>query len=70
VWALGFAEQAAQAGGYTPLARGSARIALNRRSDLDEHHPIRRAAAERPGQGVEIVLETGASRRDSNGGRR
>jgi hypothetical protein len=27
------------------------------RSDLGENHPIRRTAHERPGQGVEIVLE-------------
>ena len=54
---LGFEKEAERPGGYTPLAKGSVRIALNLRSDLDEGHPIRRAAHERPGQGVEIVLE-------------
>lgn len=37
--------------------RLEARIALNLRSDLDEDHPIQLAAHERPGRGVEIVLE-------------
>ena len=54
---LGFAKEAERPGGYTPLAKGSVRIALNLRSDLDEHHPVRLAAHERPGRGVEIVLE-------------
>jgi uncharacterized glyoxalase superfamily protein PhnB len=39
------------------LAKGSVRIALNLHSELDEDHPIRIAAHERPGRGVEIVLE-------------
>jgi lactoylglutathione lyase len=56
---LGFDEEAERPGGYTPLAKGSVRIALNLRSDLDEDHPIRMAADERPGRGVEIVLEVG-----------
>jgi uncharacterized glyoxalase superfamily protein PhnB len=54
---LGFVKEAEFAGGYTPLTRDAVRIALNRRSDLGENHPIRPAAHERPGQGVEIVLE-------------
>ena len=32
---LGFEKEAERPGGYTPLAQGSARIALNLRSDLD-----------------------------------
>ena len=54
---LGFEKATERSGGYTPLARGSVRIALNLRSDLHEGHPIRLAAHERPGRGVEIVLE-------------
>jgi lactoylglutathione lyase len=54
---LGFEKQAERPGGYTPLARGSVRIALNLRSDLEEGHPIQLTAHERPGRGVEIVLE-------------
>ena len=54
---LGFDREAERPGGYTPLTQGSIRIALNLRSELDEDHPIRMAADERPGRGVEIVLE-------------
>jgi len=54
---LGFGKEAERPGGYTPLAKGAVRIALNLRSDLDADHPIRVAADERPGRGVEIVLE-------------
>jgi len=54
---LGFEREAERPGGYTPLTRGSARIALNLLSDLDEDHPIRLAAHDRPGRGVEIVPE-------------
>jgi lactoylglutathione lyase len=54
---LGFEGEAERPGGYTPLAKGSVRIALNLRADLGENHPIRPAAHERLGQGVEIVLE-------------
>lgn len=49
--------EAERPGGYTPLTKGSARIAVNLRSDLGEDHPIRLAAHERPGRRVEIVLE-------------
>ena len=54
---LGFEPGPRQTGGYTPLAKGSVRIALNPRSDLADDHPLRMAAGERPGLGVEIVLE-------------
>jgi lactoylglutathione lyase len=54
---LGFEKEAERPGGYTPLARGTARLALNLRGDLDDDHPIRLAARDRPGRGVEIVLE-------------
>jgi lactoylglutathione lyase len=52
-----FEKETERPGGYTPLTKGAVRIAVNRHSDLDKGHPIRRAAHERPGQGVEIVLE-------------
>lgn len=54
---LRFEREADRPGGYTPLTKGSVRIALNLRSDLDAGHPIRPTAHERPGLGVEIVLE-------------
>lgn len=54
---LGFDRETERPGGYTPLTKGSARIALNLHSDLDEGHPIRLTAHGRPGGGVEIVLE-------------
>ena len=57
---LGFEKEPERPGGYTPLARGSARIALNLRSELDEGHPIRPSIDERPGRAVEIVLEVDA----------
>jgi uncharacterized glyoxalase superfamily protein PhnB len=57
---LRFEKEAERAGGYTPLARGSARIALNLLSDLSESHPLRPGGRERPGLGVEIVLEVDA----------
>jgi lactoylglutathione lyase len=54
---LGFVKAAERPGGYTPLARDAVHLALNLRADLPDGHPIQRAARERPGQGVEIVLE-------------
>lgn len=54
---LGFEQEPDRPGGYTPLAKGAVRLALNLHSDLDEDHPIRLAAHDRPGRGVEIVLE-------------
>ena len=54
---LGFEKEAERPGGYTPLTKGSARIILNLRSDLDADHPIQFSIQERPGRGVEIVLE-------------
>jgi len=54
---LGFVKAAERPGGYTPLARDAVHLALNLRADLPEGHPIQRAGRERPGRGVEIVLE-------------
>ncbi len=54
---LGFGREGERPGGYTPLTRGEARIALNLRAELPADHPIRPAAQDRPGRGVEIVLE-------------
>jgi len=44
---LGFVRAAERPGGYTPLARDSVRLALNRRSDLPEGHLIQRAVRDR-----------------------
>jgi len=54
---LGFRKETERPGGYTPLRADSARIALNLRADLPGDHPIRAGAGERPGLGVELVLE-------------
>jgi len=54
---LGFEREAERPGGYTPLARGSARVALNLHSDLEASHPIRLGVHDRAGRGVELVLE-------------
>jgi catechol 2,3-dioxygenase-like lactoylglutathione lyase family enzyme len=54
---LGFRPGPSQPGGYTPLEKGSVDLALNLRSDLPDGHPIRIGASERPGLGVESVLE-------------
>ena len=54
---LGFTRETERPGGYIPLSRGAARIALNLRSELERDHPLRMTSAERAGLGVEIVLE-------------
>ena len=54
---LGFRPGPTEPGGYTPFDLSSVHLALNPRSDLPEGHPIRIGARERPGLGVEIVLE-------------
>ena len=54
---LGFEPRTERPGGYTPLVRGSARIALNLQSELEPGHPLRAVGGERAGLGVEIVLE-------------
>ena len=54
---LGFERGPQQRGGYTPLGKGAVHIALNLLSDLADDHPIHLGAHERPGRGVEIVLE-------------
>jgi lactoylglutathione lyase len=54
---LGFQKDAQRSGDYTPLVTGSVRLALNLHSELGADHPIRLGAHERPGRGVEIVLE-------------
>jgi uncharacterized glyoxalase superfamily protein PhnB len=54
---LGFEALPERPGGYTPLANGAVQLALNRRADLDENHPLCLTEQERPGRGVEIVLE-------------
>jgi len=54
---LGFRLGESQPDGYTPMSRGDVRIALNRLSGLAADHPIQLAKGERPGRGVELVLE-------------
>jgi lactoylglutathione lyase len=54
---LDFERAAERPGGYTPLVRGSVRLALNHHSELGADHPIRWDGDARPGRGVEIVLE-------------
>jgi lactoylglutathione lyase len=57
---LGFEPGPGVVGDYVPLVQGSVRIALNLRSALPDGHPLRMTARERPGLGVEIVLEVDA----------
>ena len=54
---LGFEPGEQQRDGYTLVTNGEVQIGLNLLSNLREDHPIRPAAGERLGQGVEIVLE-------------
>lgn len=56
---LNFSADNQHSAGYTPLRQGSVVLSLNRRSSLPGDHPIYVAAQERPGRGVEIVLEVG-----------
>lgn len=56
--ALGFdSPENADHEGYLPLYRDGAIIALNRRADLPADHPLALGADERPGRGLEIVVE-------------
>ena len=43
--------------GYTPLSNGQVVLSLNRHAALPADHPVRRAPYERPGRGIELVLE-------------
>ena len=54
---LGFHLDHASEGGYTALSRGEAQIALNLADHLPADHPVYFGGDERPGRGVEIVLE-------------
>ena len=54
---LGFKMGEQKSDGYTPMSNGAVRIALNLRSNLSDDHPIQAVANERPGRGVELVLE-------------
>jgi len=54
---LGFSLGEPHPDGYTPMSNGGVRIALNRLSGLAADHPIQLAQGERPGRGVELVLE-------------
>jgi len=54
---LGFEAGEQQRDGYTLVTKEEVQIGLNLLSNLREDHPIRPAAGERLGKGVEIVLE-------------
>ena len=54
---LNFSAGEARADGYTPITHGKVVLGLNLRSFLPDDHPVQLAANERPGRGIEIVLE-------------
>lgn len=43
--------------GYTPITNGEVVLGLGRLASLPDTHPVQSTAHERPGRGVEIVLE-------------
>jgi uncharacterized glyoxalase superfamily protein PhnB len=51
------ASEQQQMDGYTSLRNGDVRLALNHRSALTDNHPLQITKRERPGLGIEIVLE-------------
>ena len=53
---LDFTIESQEANGYTAMGNGTARIALNHRT-VKKIHPSDGPADQRPGRGVEIVLE-------------
>ncbi len=54
---LDFAIVSQEANGYTALSNGRAHLALNHRAVSSKHRRADGGADERPGRGVEIVLE-------------
>ena len=54
---LNFTAGETHADGYTPLYNGQVVLSLNRHAALPVDHPVRRAPHERPGRGIELVLE-------------
>lgn len=54
---LRFAADEQHGDGYTPLRQGAVVLSLNRHASLPKDHPIHIAPHERPGRGIEIVLE-------------
>lgn len=54
---LDFEIERQEPNGYTAMSSGRAQLALNVRSGRHGDHPIRAEVNERPGRGVEIVLE-------------
>jgi catechol 2,3-dioxygenase-like lactoylglutathione lyase family enzyme len=55
---LGFNLVRSTPGSYAALVRDGATIGLNLAENLPDGHPVKPAADERPGQGVEIVVMT------------
>jgi lactoylglutathione lyase len=45
------------ADGYTPMTNGQVQLSLNLHSALPDDHPVKAGTQERPGRGIEIVLE-------------
>lgn len=56
---LNFTAGEPHADGYLPINNGEVALGLNLRSSLPHTHPLQLTARERPGRGVEIVLEIG-----------
>ena len=54
---LRFETAEGQTDGYTSITNGKVQLGLNLRSNLPDDHPIQSRSKERPGRGVEIVLE-------------
>jgi uncharacterized glyoxalase superfamily protein PhnB len=54
---LNFTADETHVGGYTPMTHGNVVLGLNLRSSLPNDHPVQLKGNERPGRGVEIVLE-------------
>lgn len=57
---LRFETDEGQTNGYTPITNGEVHLGLNLLSNLPDDHPIQTRNYERPGRGVEIVLEVDA----------
>ena len=56
---LGFEAGPEGYGGYTPVSRGGIHLAFNSNDKLPDDHPVKVASDDRPGRGVEIVIEVG-----------
>lgn len=57
VGVLGFEAGPEGYGGYTPVSRGNIQLAFNSNDRLPDDHPVKVGRDDRPGRGVEIVIE-------------